>query len=72
MRWFLTEEQTLIPETSIVKIAPGIGGGAIAYNLDQRGVLGTVMLATSFDELTLSLAAAGEDDLPKKLASRRS
>lgn len=73
MQWFLTDQKTIIPETAIVKICPGPNELAMAYVLDRRGVMDTVTLTETFEQLifrltsgrvTLSPAIADEDDHP--------
>ena len=70
MRWFLTEDQTLIPERSIVKIAPGPQGKAMAYAVDRRGVMETVTLAQPFEVYVEELNQASEPP-PQPPASTR-
>ena len=63
MRWFLTEANTLIPERSIVKIAPGGPlGKAMAYAVDRRGVMETVTLAETFEHYAETM---GSDQAPQ-------
>ena len=70
MRWFLTEDQTLIPERSIVKIAPGPQGKAMAYAVDRRGVMETVTLAETFEHYAEELDKPSEPP-PQPPASPR-